>query len=127
MDPLYIKMHECDNVAIVANDGYPYISTAVVTRAQVLAATGINLTRANQTVLLSQRGDERYEGVTMFDLRLSKSFRFGPRSITPQIDLFNITNAGTTVAHAVAVGGSYLAPQEILAPRIIRIGFSVNF
>jgi hypothetical protein len=25
------------------------------------------------------------------------------------------------------VGGTYLAPAEILAPRIIRIGFSVDF
>ena len=113
--------------SMVANDGYPYISTVQVTRAQVLAATGVNLTRANQTVLLSQRGDERFDPVTMFDLRFSKAFRFGSRSITPQVDLFNITNADTTVAHNVAVGGSYLAPQEIVAPRIIRIGFVLNF
>jgi hypothetical protein len=25
------------------------------------------------------------------------------------------------------VGGSYLVPQQILAPRIVRVGFSVNF
>ena len=63
----------------------------------------------------------------MFDVRLSRQFRFGSRSITPQVDFFNIGNADTVVAHAVAVGPSYLQPAEILAPRIIRVGFSLNF
>jgi len=45
----------------------------------------------------------------------------------PQIDLFNIGNAGAAVAYTSAVGTSYLAPTQILAPRIARVGFSVNF
>ena len=93
-----------------------------------MAATqGIALTRASQTIQLSERGDERYGNVTMFDIRLSRAFRFGSRSFTPQVDFFNIGNSDTTVAHSVAVGGSYLLPSEILAPRIIRIGFALNF
>jgi len=91
------------------------------------ALQGITLTRASQAIQLSQRGDERYENVMMFDLRLSRHFRFGSRSFQPQIDFFNIGNADTVVAHAVAVGPNYLLPNEILAPRIIRVGFSLNF
>jgi hypothetical protein len=112
--------------SMIANNGYPYISTYNLTRA-VAATQGIALTRASQTILLSERGDERYGNVTMFDVRLSRSFRFGSRSFQPQIDFFNIGNADTTVAHAVAVGPNYLLPNEILAPRIIRVGFSLNF
>ena len=64
----------------------------------------------------------------MFDMRLSRAWRFGHgRSLAPQIDFFNIGNANTVTSQALAVGGSYLAPQEILAPRIIRVGFSLNF
>ena len=112
--------------SMIANNGYPYVSTFNVSRA--LAATqGIALTRASQTVQLSERGDERYGNVTMFDIRLSRAFRFGGRSFTPQVDFFNLGNADTVVAHNVAVGGAYLLPQEILAPRIIRVGFSFNF
>ena len=89
---------------------------------------GITLTRASQTVLLSDRGDERYRHrddvrhspVEVVPFRLSRSF-------TPQVDFFNIGNADTVVNHNVAVGGTYLLPSEILAPRIIRIGFSLNF
>ena len=88
---------------------------------------GITLTRASQTIRLSERGDERYDNVTMFDIRLSRPFRFGGRSFTPQIDFFNIGNASTITAAALAVGPSYLLPSEILAPRIIRVGFSLDF
>jgi hypothetical protein len=111
---------------MIANNGYPFVSTYSLTRAEA-ATQGVTLTRASQTIQLSERGDERYENVTMFDVRLSRSFRFGSRSFQPQIDFFNIGNADTAVAYAVAVGPSYLRPSEILAPRIIRVGFSLNF
>jgi hypothetical protein len=45
----------------------------------------------------------------------------------PQLDLFNIGNAGTIVRYNVAVGSTYLTPAEIVAPRIIRVGFSLDF
>ena len=63
----------------------------------------------------------------MLDLRLSRPFRFGDRSITPQIDVFNVTNASTTSTTTVGVGGRYLFPSEILAPRIVRLGLAVGF
>ena len=112
--------------SMIGNNGYPYVSTFSLTRAAA-AAQGIALTRASQTIQLSERGDERYGDVTMFDIRLSRSFRFGSRSFQPQVDFFNITNSDTAVSRTVAVGGSYLNPTEILSPRIIRVGFSLNF
>ncbi len=111
---------------LISNSGYPYVSTASVTRAQALAA-GVAMTRATQTVLLSNRGDERLDAVTMLDLRLSKTFRFGTRSIGPQVDFFNITNADTATGVNGVVGGTYLFPSEILSPRIIRVGLVINF
>lgn len=112
--------------SLIANNGYPYQTTFQVTRAQA-AVVGTTLTRANQTVVMSTRGDERFDNVTMLDIRLSRAFRFGGRSFTPQVDFFNITNADTTTNQTVAVGGNYLLPQQILAPRTIRVGFSLNF
>ena len=115
--------------SMIANNGYPYVSTFNLTRA-VAATQGIALTRASQAIQLSERGDERYDNVTMFDIRLSRTFRFGGRSFQPQIDFFNITNADTVVNTTVAVGPSYLLPaggDPILSPRIIPVGFSLNF
>jgi hypothetical protein len=115
--------------SMVANNGYPYVSTFNLTRAAA-AAQGITLTRASQTIQLSRRGDERYDNVVMFDMRLARTFRFGSRSFSPQVDFFNITNADTVVNKTTAVGPSYLRPaggDPILSPRIIRVGFSLNF
>jgi hypothetical protein len=112
--------------SMIANTGYPMVSTYVLSRA-VAATQGIALTRATQTVQLSERGTERYGDVTMFDIRISRTFNFGSRSIQPYADFFNLTNADTPVTQTVAVGPNYLIPTEILAPRIIRVGFSVNF
>lgn len=112
--------------SLIANNGYPYQSNYSLSRA-VAATQGVSLTRATQTLTLSQRGDERFDTVVMADVRLSRQFRFGSRSFTPQVDFFNITNAGTTVALNTQVGTSYLFPSEILSPRIIRVGFSLNF
>ena len=112
--------------SVISNTGYPYVSTFSVSRA--LAATaGVSLTRASQTVFLSNRGDERFPNVTSVDIRLSRAFRFGQRRIVPQVDFFNIGNASPIVALTSSVGNTYLAPVEILAPRIIRVGFSIDF
>jgi hypothetical protein len=112
--------------SVVSNTGYPFVSTYNVTRAIALAS-GVALTRTSQTVELSERGEERLPSVTMFDLRISRAFRFGNRRIEPQIDFFNISNADTVVSLQNAVGGTYLDPREILSPRIIRVGFSIDF
>jgi hypothetical protein len=112
--------------SMLANNGYPYVSTYSLTRA-VAATQGITLTRASQTITLTQRGEERLPNVTMVDLRLSRAFRFGSRSFQPTIDVFNVGNVDTRDNQNSAVGPSYLLPTSILAPRIIRVGFSLNF
>ena len=64
----------------------------------------------------------------MLDLRFSRAFKFaGNRKITPQVDVFNIGNAPTIVSYGAAVGSAYLRPGEIVAPRIVRVGFAIDF
>jgi hypothetical protein len=107
----------------VANQGYPLISTFSVNR--TLLPT---LVRTTQTVLLSNRGDERYPDPKLLDIRFSRAFVFsGNRRIVPQIDIFNVTNSAAVTAQVVGVGSTYLYPSAIISPRIARIGFSVNF
>ena len=112
--------------SLLSNTGYPYVSTYNVTRA-IASAAGVSLTRSSQSVDLSERGDERLPSVTMLDLRISRPIRIGTRRFVPQLDIFNITNADTVVSVQTAVGSTYLNPREILAPRIIRVGFSLDF
>ena len=64
----------------------------------------------------------------MIDLRFSRAFRFGGnRRIVPQFDIFNVGNAATIVALNGAVGPTYRVPSQIVAPRIMQIGLSINF
>lgn len=112
--------------SLVSNSGYPFVSTFNLTRADA-ALQGITLTRSSQTVDLTERGEERLRTVTLADIRISRAFRFGNRRIVPQLDIFNISNAGTVVSLQDAIGGTYLDPREILGPRIIRVGFSLDF
>ena len=117
------------NVAgsLVSNTGYPLVSTYSVTRAAATAA-GVALTRANQTIFLSQRGDERLPAVTLIDLRISRSFRFANgRRIEPTFDIFNLGNASTITSLNAGVGTTYLIPTAIVSPRIMKIGFVVGF
>jgi hypothetical protein len=109
--------------SLISNGGYPYASSYNVTRTIVPG-----LVRATQNVFLSARGDERLPSVTLIDLRISRAFRFGGnRRIVPQFDIFNLGNAATILSLNGAVGGSYRAPSQIVAPRIMQVGFSVNF
>ncbi len=112
---------------LVSNSGFPYVSTYSVTRA-LAAAAGVNLTRSTQSVFLSDRGDERFPTVTSLDLRISRAWHFaGGRRIEPEIDFFNLMNASPVTTLNTAVSPTYLYPSVILSPRIIRVGFAVNF
>jgi hypothetical protein len=112
--------------ALVANGGYPYVSSYQLTRAQA-ATYGVTLTRSTQTIELSERGDERLPKVVTADVRFSKSFRFGSRRFEPALDIFNLTNADTVTSIQNAVGGTYLNPREIISPRIVKVGFNFAF
>jgi hypothetical protein len=112
--------------SLVSNAGYPYVSTYAVTRANA-SSVGVNLTRASQTVLLSQRGDERLPTMTLVDFSVSRTFRFGSRRIVPRFDIFNLTNAATADAINNGVGGTYLVPTSIVAPRIAKLALVIGF
>ncbi len=58
--------------SLISNNGYPYQSSYSISRA-FAQGQGVNLTRATQVVGLSERGDERFDAVTMMDVRLSRA------------------------------------------------------
>ncbi len=109
--------------SLVRNTGYPRQFTYQVTRTQMPT-----LTRSAQTIRVNERGDERLPAVTLLDLRFSRPIRLpGGRLFEPQVDIFNATNADTIARIVDAVGPRLGFPTEILAPRIVRVGFSFSF
>jgi hypothetical protein len=106
----------------ISNQGFPYVSQFTVT------TTALPALSANQTVFLAERGTERLPSVTQIDLRFSRAFNFGQgRRISPQLDIYNLTNAYTAQSITNSVGNTYLNATSIIPPRIMRIGFAVNF
>ena len=66
--------------------------------------------------------------MTLIDLRISRVFRFGGnRRIEPTFDIFNLGNASVVTTLNPAVGGTYQQPTAIVSPRIMKVGFSLNF
>ena len=74
----------------------------------------------------SQAG--RYEWTKIWDNRLSKRFKtFGNQSIEGTIDLFNSLNTNTIYDQTNRNGSTYLAPTDIIAPRVFRLGMKYRF
>lgn len=119
--------------SLVSNSGYPYVSTYTVTRGAFPSLCTANCTgglvRSSQLVVLADRGDERLPAVTLVDLRVSRAFRIGPNHrISPQLDIFNVFNRYTPQGVGTgAQASTYLVPTSIVAPRIVRLGFSFDF
>ena len=70
----------------------------------------------------------RYESTKIWDNRLSKRFKtFGNQSVEGTIDLFNSLNTNTITAQTNRNGSTYLAPTDIIAPRVFRLGVKYRF
>jgi hypothetical protein len=99
----------------------------------------------NQTINLEPLGDHRLPTLSTADLRASKTFHFGNRSLSADVDFYNVTNANTvweartltpaitvrqagdTVNGAVNTIPQFLSPTQVLGPRIVRFGLSMKF
>jgi hypothetical protein len=92
----------------------------------------------SQTVRVEPITANRYPTVSIFDLRLDKSFSFGKAGkVTAMVDMFNLFNSGPpTTLRLTTAGGTvsgivypsfYREVTEILAPRIVRFGVRYNF
>jgi len=95
-----------------------------------------------QTINLEPLGAHRLPTLNTVDLRASKSFKFGTRSISADVDFYNLTNANTvwevrtlTPSITVRQGGTgdpntiaqFNSPTQVLGPRIVRFGVSMKF
>ena len=64
----------------------------------------------------------------MMDFRVDRVFRFGPRSLMPTFEIFNLTNAKTVLAiNRQQAATNANTVSDIVAPRVIRFGLRVKF
>jgi carboxypeptidase family protein len=80
-------------------------------------------------ILLYPTNSLRYPTVQTLDLNFDKSIRFGgPRRITLNMAIFNVTNSNTVLAQTVrqnTATANYVT--TIIGPRVIRFGARINF
>jgi hypothetical protein len=80
-----------------------------------------------QPVLVEPLGSNRLDNVTIWDLRAEKVFRFGGRSVSGFMDLYNISNSNAEFRQIYISGSSFGFPTTIVPPRIVRFGVKVDW
>jgi hypothetical protein len=79
---------------------------------------GGNLTVANVVDPTTQF----YNYITQFDLRASRTFRFGRRRLQAFAEVFNVPNVSTILQVNTRIGPLYMNPQLIEQPRHLQLG-----
>jgi hypothetical protein len=71
---------------------------------------------------------DRYGWTKIWDNRISKRIKtFGNQSIEAELNIYNTLNVNTITDQTNRNGSTYLAPDEIIAPRIMRVGVKYRF
>lgn len=81
----------------------------------------------SQPVIVEPLNSNRMDHTTIWDLRAEKVFRFGGRSLSGFMDLYNITNSNSEFRQIWNSGSSFQYPTTIVPPRIIRFGVKVDW
>ena len=70
----------------------------------------------------------RYSSVHLVDLRIQKTFAWRRVRTTLDFDLFNAFNSGVVLRQfREATATTFRRPQEIVAPRLARLGLQMRF
>jgi len=71
---------------------------------------------------------ERYPTLTNLDLRLARNAKVGRVTVTPSVELFNVFNNDTVLGvFRQATSGSFRRVDDVLSPRVLRVGARVTF
>jgi hypothetical protein len=71
---------------------------------------------------------ERYPTLTNLDLRLARNTKVGKITITPSIELFNVFNNDVILGvFRQATSANFRRADDIVSPRIVRVGARVSF
>ena len=81
----------------------------------------------SQPVLVEPLESERFDNTTIWDLRAEKAFKFGGRSVSGFMDLYNITNGNGEFRQLYVSGSSFGFPTTIIPPRIVRFGVKLEW
>jgi hypothetical protein len=92
-------------------------------------ATADPITRLKTVFVLDEAGDIRLPSVTSLDLRIGKEFSFLQRAkVNLDVDVFNVLNSATILGRQFNLTATTANNvQEIMNPRVLRLGVRFNF
>ena len=71
---------------------------------------------------------ERYATLTNLDFRLARNTKVGKVTITPSVELFNVLNNDVVLGvFRQATSANFRRVDDVVSPRILRIGARVSF
>jgi hypothetical protein len=71
---------------------------------------------------------ERYDTLTNLDLRLARNTKIGKVTLTPSVELFNVFNNDVVLGVLrQATSANFRRVDDVVSPRILRIGARVSF
>jgi hypothetical protein len=114
------------NVAanLTGRQGYPLRYVERITRATIVDAAGTGIDIPVQ----SDPDAFRYPNINVVDFRVEKEFSFNPFGVTLGVDVFNALNESYVLQRQGVLGrGNSDFVQEILSPRIYRVGARFSF
>jgi hypothetical protein len=79
-----------------------------------------------RTVRVEPSNANRAPAVSILDFRFDKSFRIRGSRLTAMVDVFNALNSGVVTDWRTTTV-NYLEVEEILDPRVVRVGVRVSF
>ncbi len=68
---------------------------------------------SSQNFLIGKVDDYRYPNVYELDFRLQRSFRIGPVTVIPAVELFNVTNNNTVLSRDQTVGATTATARSL--------------
>jgi len=117
--------------ALVTLPGSINLSTAVFGRQGGIYPTNITTSLGadgSTRVLATGVDDTRYDNLWNLDFRLARNSKVGRVTITPSIELFNALNNDLVLSRARNAASATLGRvEEVISPRILRLGARVSF
>jgi hypothetical protein len=106
--------------SVYGREGYPIGEVITVNRPDGLGLTPV--------LIEPDMGARRFPSLHLLDLRLQKRLALGRAEATLNLDLFNALNSSVVLRQQTeGTATTFRSPQEILAPRLLRLGLQVRF
>lgn len=130
-----LPWHDIQVAAVFQNNPGPQYTTNIAySNAQIAPSLGRSLSGGVQSVTIEVADPYTQFGprISQLDVRATKIFRFGPRRLQANFDLYNALNANTVInyfsTYSLANAGStWMRPTQIIDGRLVKVSLQVDF